>query len=84
MRSYVDGFDQRVTTRADEVSGTLAFQHILELDGYEHDRLEEEYKTTLREAAYVEKVARRIGLEDVHIERFKGAPWGQWHFTGAA
>jgi aminopeptidase YwaD len=56
----------------DEVSGSLAFQHILELDGYEHDRLEEEYKTTLREAAYVEKTAKRLGLEDVHIERFKG------------
>src|SRR5690349_15741861 len=56
---------------ADEVSGTLAFQHIVELAGYEHDRLPEEYKTTYREAAYIEKMARQYGLEDVHIERFK-------------
>ncbi len=56
---------------ANEVSGTLAFQHILELAGYEHDRLPEEYKTTYREAAYIEKMAKQYNLEDVHIERFK-------------
>jgi aminopeptidase YwaD len=54
-----------------EVSGTLAFEHILELAGYEHDRLAEEYATTYREAAYIEKMAKQYGLEDVHIERFK-------------
>lgn len=54
-----------------EVSGTLAFQHILNLAGYEHDRLAEEYQTTYREAAYIEKMAKQYGLEDVHIERFK-------------
>ena len=56
---------------ADEVSGTLAYQHILDLAGYEHDRLAEEYKTTYREAAFIEKMAKQYGLEDVHIERFK-------------
>jgi aminopeptidase YwaD len=55
----------------DEVSGTLAFQHILDLAGYEHDRLEQEYKTTYHEAAFIEKMAKQYGLEDVHIERFK-------------
>src|SRR5438067_156610 len=55
----------------DEVSGTLAYQHILDLAGYEHDRLEEEYKSTYREAAFIEKMAKQYGLEDVHIERFK-------------
>lgn len=54
-----------------EVSGTLAYQYILDLAGYEHDRLAEEYKTTYREAAYIEKMAKHYGLEDVHIERFK-------------
>ena len=54
-----------------EVSGTLAFQHIAELAAYEHDRLAEEYRTTYREAAYIEKMAKQYGLEDVHIERFK-------------
>ena len=56
---------------ANEVSGTLAFQHIIELAGYERDLLAEEYKTTYREAAYIEKMAKQYGLEDVHIERFK-------------
>lgn len=55
----------------DEVSGTVAYEHILDLAGYEHDRLEEEYKTTYREAAYIEKMAKQYGLEGVHIERFK-------------
>jgi len=54
-----------------EVSGTLAYQHILELAGYEHDRLAEEYQSTYREAAYIEKMAKRYGLEDAHIERWK-------------
>ena len=54
-----------------EVSGTLAFQHIAELAAYEHDRLAEEYRSTYREAAYIEKMAKQYGLEDVHIERFK-------------
>ncbi len=56
---------------ANEVSGTLSFQYILDLAGYEHDRLAEEYKTVYREAAYIEAMAKRFNLEDVHIERFK-------------
>jgi hypothetical protein len=56
---------------ANEVSGTLAFQHIVELAGYEHDRPAEEYRTVYRESAYIEKMAKQYGLEDVHIERFK-------------
>ncbi len=55
----------------DEVSGSVALNHILDLAGYEHDRLADEYKTTYREAAYIEKMAKQYGLEDVHIERFK-------------
>jgi aminopeptidase YwaD len=62
---------------ADEVSGTLAYQHILELAGYEHDRLAIEYRTIYRESAYIEKMAKQYGLEDFHIERFKmpGKTW---------
>jgi len=54
-----------------EVSGTLAYNSILDLAGYEHDRLADEYRSTYREAAYIEKMAKQYGLEDVHIERFK-------------
>src|ERR1051325_10897380 len=61
----------KIQSIVDEVSGTLAFQHIMDLAGYEHDRLAEEYKTTYREAAFIEKMAKQYGLEDVHIERFK-------------
>lgn len=55
----------------DEVSGTLAYQHIMDLAGYEHDRLKDEYESTYREAAYIEKMAKQYGMDDVHIERFK-------------
>lgn len=54
-----------------EVSGSMAMNSIYDLAGYEHDRLADEYKTVYREAAYMEKMARQFGLEDVHIERFK-------------
>ena len=54
-----------------EISGTRAMNSIYDLGGYEHDRLREEYQTTYREAAYMEKMAKQYGLEDVHIERFK-------------
>ena len=54
-----------------EVSGSMAMNSIYDLAGYEHDRLADEYKTTYREAAYMEKMAKQFGLEDVHIERFK-------------
>ena len=63
--------DRVMEAIVNEVSGTLAFQHIAELAAYEHDRLAEEYRTTYREAAYIEKMAKQYGLEDVHIERFK-------------
>ena len=63
--------DRVMEAIANEVSGTLAFQHIAELAAYEHDRLAEEYRTTYREAAYIEKMGKQYGLEDVHIERFK-------------
>jgi aminopeptidase YwaD len=53
-----------------EISGTLAMNSIYDLGGYEHNRLEEEYRTTYREAAYMEKMAKQYGLGDVHIERF--------------
>src|SRR5271170_5610241 len=56
---------------AAEVSGSMAMNSIYDLAGYEHDRLADEYKTTYREAAYMEKMAKQFGLEDVHIERFK-------------
>ena len=53
-----------------EISGTVALNHMIEIAGYERDRLAEEYKTVYREAAYVERMAKQYGLEDVHIERF--------------
>lgn len=60
-----------IETMVNEVSGAMAMDSIYDLAGYEHDRLADEYKTTYREAAYMEKMAKQFGLEDVHIERFK-------------
>ena len=66
-----------IETIATEVSGSMAMNSIYDLAGYEHDRLADEYKTTYREAAYMEKMAKQFGLEDVHIERFK-MPYKTW------
>src|SRR5215475_2316756 len=54
-----------------EVSGSMAMNSIYDLAGYEHDRSADEYKTVYREAAYMEKMAKQFGLEEVHIEHFK-------------
>src|SRR5690349_24833755 len=61
----------------DEVSGTLAYQHILELAGYEHDRLAAESTSTYRAAAYIEKMVKQYGLDDLRTERFK-LPTKHW------
>ena len=53
-----------------EISGSVALNHLFDIAGYEHDRFAEEYRTVYRESAYVERMAKRYGLEDVHIERF--------------
>jgi len=62
---------QIIDAIVNESSGSIAWQHIMELAAYEHDRLADEYKTVYRESAYIEKMAKQYGLEDVHIERFK-------------
>ena len=62
---------QIIDAIVNESSGSLAWQHIMELAAYEHDRLSDEYKTAYRESVYIEKMAKQYGLEDVHIERFK-------------
>ena len=60
-----------IDAMVNEVSGSVAMHHILELAPYERDRPAEEYRTLYQESAYVEKMARQYGLEDVHVERFK-------------
>ena len=62
---------QIIDAIVNESSGSIAWQHIMELAAYEHDRLADEYKTAYRESVYIEKMAKQYGLEDVHIERFK-------------
>jgi len=53
-----------------EISGSVAVNHLFDIAGYEHDRLADEYKSMYRETAYIEKMAKLYGLEDVKIERF--------------
>jgi hypothetical protein len=53
-----------------EISGTQAFNHILEIAPYEKDRPKEEYDSLFHETVYVEKTARLFGFSDVHIEHF--------------
>lgn len=53
-----------------EISGSVARHHLYDLAAYEHNRPAEEYSTLYRESAYIERMARQYGLEDVRIERF--------------
>ena len=63
---------------AAEVSGSQAFDHVIEMAGYERNRPREEYGTaTYREAAYLVEKAKEFGFDEVKIERFpQAAP--QW------
>lgn len=53
-----------------ELSGTLAYNHILEIAPYEKDRPKEEYDSLYHETVYVEKTAKLCGFSDVHVEHF--------------
>lgn len=56
---------------AAEVSGSQAFDHVVEMAGYERDRPREEYGAgTYREAAYLAAKAKEYGFDEVKIERF--------------
>ncbi len=67
-----------LTAIANEISGALAFTHVMEMTPYERDRPAEEYGTgTYREAAYLAAKAREYGFSDVKIERFP-QPQKQW------
>ncbi|MCK4965375.1 M28 family peptidase, partial [bacterium] len=54
-----------------EISGTAAFNHIVELGGYARDRTEDEYKGIYFESSYITEKAKEYGLSDVHIEHFE-------------
>ena len=54
-----------------EISGTAAFNHIIELGGYARDRSEDEYSGLYFESSYIVEKAKEYGLSDVHIEHFE-------------
>jgi len=62
--------DSVLYTLINELSGTQAYNHILELAPYEKDRPKEEYDSLYRESVYIEKMAKLYGFSDVHIEHF--------------
>jgi aminopeptidase YwaD len=62
---------ERMAAIAAEVSGSRAFDHVMEMAGYERNRPAEEYGAgTYREAAYLVARAKEYGFDDVKIERF--------------
>ncbi|HSK11477.1 MAG TPA: DUF4910 domain-containing protein [Vicinamibacterales bacterium] len=64
---------------ANEVSGGQAFNHVVDIAGYERDRKPGEYGAGFpREAEVVAAIAREAGLSDVAILRPAGAPRPQW------
>ncbi|MFC1557842.1 M28 family peptidase [candidate division KSB1 bacterium] len=63
--------DETINDIVNEISGTGAFNHIMELSGYARDRKEEEYKGIYFESRYITEKAKEYGLSDVHIEHFQ-------------
>jgi len=60
-----------------EVSGTLPYNHVIELGAYNRDRLKSEYEGIYWESEYMVEKARKYGYTDAHIEHL--APGGkQW------
>jgi hypothetical protein len=62
---------------ATELSGARAYNNVLDIAAYEHIRPAEEYTTTYRESAVVEKLAKQYGFSDVRITRLPVA-YRQW------
>jgi hypothetical protein len=60
-----------------ELSGARAFNNVVEIAGYEHDRKPEEYAGTYRETLAVERLAKAYGLSDVRITRLP-VSYRQW------
>ncbi len=55
-----------------ECSGEIAMNHMIEMSGYNRDRLENEFATTFLEAEYVLEKLIGYGIPDAKIERFPG------------
>lgn len=55
---------------AAQVSGAQAYNHVVDMCGYERVRPADEYRGTYREAEYAERKAKEYGYADAHIERF--------------
>ena len=51
-----------------EVSGSLPYNHIIELGAYNRDRLADEYQNIYWESEYMVRMAKLYGYSDVHIE----------------
>ncbi len=60
-----------------EISGTLPYNHIIELGAYNKDRKQEEYSGLYFESEYIIKKAKEYGFSDVHIEHFNKSS-NQW------
>ncbi|MFC2157125.1 M28 family peptidase [Acidobacteriota bacterium] len=55
-----------------ESSGETAYNHILEMAGYNRNRKSEEYKNTFLEAQYVYDRLKEYGFRDAEIVRYEG------------
>ena len=55
-----------------EASGETAFNHMIEMAGYNRNRAENEYSTTFLEAQYVYDKLKEYGINSAKIDRFPG------------
>ncbi len=55
-----------------EASGETAYNHMIEMSGYNRDRLNAEYATTFLEARYTVERLKEYGIDEAKIDRFPG------------
>lgn len=60
--------DNLIDNIINEISGSLPYNHIIELGAYNRDRLADEYQNIYWESEYMERMAKLYGYSDVHIE----------------
>ncbi len=68
---------QMINNIVNEISGTLPYNHMIEMAGYNRDRKKEEYEGLYWESEYIVNKAKEYGFSDAHIEHFP-QDYEQW------
>ena len=60
---------EKMRAIATEISGSRAYENVLDLAAYEHIRSADEYTGTYREAAVAERLAKEVSFRQPEVQR---------------